>query len=68
MAKRDLPNIGDRLFLMNKEIVVTGVHKCFQLVKIRYLEDVSEFTIDISALSNMPDLSNALSLGFLGRE
>jgi len=68
MAKRDLPGIGDRLFLMNKEIVVTGVYKCFQLVKIHYLEDISEFTIDISALSNLPDLSNALSLRLLGRE
>lgn len=62
MNAHKLPNKGDRLYLMNREVVVIKVYSLFGLVSVRYLEDTKEFCVDACALSNEPDYTNSISL------
>ncbi len=64
---RHFPAIGDRLYLLQKEIVVMKILKGFSLVQIRYLEDSIGFFIDICALTEKPDFTNSVSLQILRR-
>lgn len=65
MNVQNLPNQGDKLFLMHREVVVTNVYALFQLIKIRYTEDVFEFFVDISALTTVPIYTSSISIGIL---
>jgi len=65
---QDLPRIGDRLYLMHREVVVTKTYTSFQLIKIHYIEESIEFFVDICAVTRVPDITNSISLGLLRRE
>jgi hypothetical protein len=67
MNVQNLPEIGDKLFLMHREVIVTKVYALFQLVKLRYTEEVHEFYVDACALTSEPDYTNSISLGMLRR-
>lgn len=68
MTVEDLPRIGDRLYLMHREIIVTKTYTSFQLIKIRYIEESIEFFVDIFAVTRFPNITNSISLGLLRRE
>lgn len=55
-------NIGDTLFLMNREVVVIKVYTLFGVVMVRYLFNMKEFCVDVCSLSIEPDYSNSISL------
>jgi len=65
MPVQNLPSKGDKLFLMNREVIVTNVHAIFRLVKIRYIEESYEFFVDASAVATEPDYTNSISIGIL---
>lgn len=65
MYAQNLPKIGDKLFLMHREVVVIKVYSLFGLVKVRYTEEIEGFYVDICALTNKPDYTNSISLGLL---
>ena len=67
MVVRDLPKIGDKLYLMHREVIVTKIHSCFQLIKVRYIEEPVEFFVDTCAVTISPDTTNSISLGQLRR-
>lgn len=65
MNTRNLPKIGDKLFLMHREVVVIKVYWMFSLAKVHYTEETKEFCIDTCALTNEPDYTNSISLTLL---
>lgn len=67
MNAQNLPNIGDKPFLMHREVVVIEVYSLFRLIKVRYTEETKEFCIDICALTNEPDYTSSISLRFFRR-
>lgn len=66
MSLRPSISSGDILFLMNKKVVVKRVHVLFRLVAVHYLDDVNEFYVDISALSDNPNFANSISFNLIG--
>lgn len=62
MNTQKIPQIGDRLFLMHREIVVMKVYLLFRVVVVRYTEEIKEFCVDFCALSGEPDYSSSISL------
>ena len=68
MNVQNLPNKGELLFLVNKRVVVTKVYKTFNLVKVRYLEEVSEFFVDASALTNEAECTASLTIRLFERD
>jgi len=67
MGIQNLPNIGDKLFLMRQEVVVTKVYTIFQLIGIRLAKDNTEFFVDASAITELSDNTNSFSIKFLRR-
>lgn len=62
MIIQNSPQIGDTLFLINKEVVVISVYALFRLATVRYLGETKEFGVDFCALSRKPDCTNTISL------
>ncbi len=62
MNSQKLPNKGDKLYLMHREVVVIKVYSLFKFVSVRYSEETKEFYVDICALSYEPDYTNSISL------
>lgn len=67
MHAQNLPKIGDKLFLMHREIVVIKVYSLFRFIKVRYTEETTEFCVDVCALNHEPDYTNSISLSLLRR-
>ncbi len=65
MNAQMFPNIGDKLFLIHREIVVTKVYSLFRFATVRYLNETTEFCVDICALSDEPNYTNSISLCLL---
>ena len=59
------PQVGDRLFLFRREVIITKTYLTFHLVKIRYINDIAEFCIDYHALSSQPDYTNSIGINKL---
>jgi hypothetical protein len=64
---QNFPKIGDKLFLMHREIEVTKVYDLFGLIQTRYMEETPEFFVDVCALTTEPDYTNSISLGIFRR-
>lgn len=62
MSIQNPPRIGDKLFLLHREIIVLNVYALFSLVTVRYLNEIKEFSVDICALSPIPNYTNFISL------
>lgn len=60
---KNIPKIGDKRFLMHREVIVTKVYSLFRLIKVRYTGETMEFCVDACALTNEPDYTNSISLG-----
>ena len=67
MLAQNLPKTGDKLFLMQREVVVTKVYADFRLIKIRYTEESFEFFVDACAVTAKPEYTNSISIGILRR-
>lgn len=67
MLVQNLPNIGDKLFLMHREVVVTKVYAIFRLIKIHYTEESTEFFVDVCSVTEVPDNTNSISIELLRR-
>lgn len=65
MIAQNLPKSGDRLFLLQREVVVIGVYAIFRLIQIRYTEEPYEFYVDVSAVTTEPDYTNSVSIRML---
>lgn len=65
MIAQDLPKTGDKLFLMQREVVVTKVYADFRLIKIRYTEESLEFFVDTCAVTTAPDYTSSISIRML---
>ena len=65
MNSHNLPNIGDKPFLMHREVIVTKVYTLFRLIKVCYTGETTEFCVDACALTNEPDYTNSISLRLL---
>ena len=61
-----LPTVNQKMFLMNKEVVILKVYSEFNLAKVNYINCDVKFVIDIHALSEYPDLANTISIRVLG--
>ncbi|WMJ22674.1 hypothetical protein RBG61_11840 [Paludicola sp. MB14-C6] len=65
MKAQNLPQIGDKPFLMHREVVVIKVYSLFRLIKVRYTQETKEFCVDVCALTDEPDYTNSISLELL---
>lgn len=65
MKVQTSPQVGDRLFLFHREVIITKIYLTFHLVKIRYINDIAEFCIDYHALSSQPDYTNSIGINKL---
>jgi len=67
MAVQDLPKVGEKLYLMHREVIVTKIYSGFQLLQIHYIGEFLNFFVDICAVTKFPDTTNSISLGLLRR-
>ena len=59
------PRIGDRLFFFFCEVIVIKTYLIFHLVRVRYLDETTEFCIDYHTLSSQPDYTNSIGISKL---
>ena len=62
---QNLPKKDDKLFLMNREVIVIKVNSLLGFIKVRYTEEIKEFYVDICALTYKPDYTSSISLKLL---
>ena len=65
MKVQNPPRIGDRLFLFHREVIVIKTYLIFHLVRVRYLDETTEFCIDYHTLSSQPDYTNSIGISKL---
>ena len=58
--------INERCFLMNQSVIVVSISPWFELVKIRYENDSTEFWVENQLLRFEPDNTPTVSLDLLG--
>lgn len=61
----ELPAVDEKVFFMNKEVVIVKIFKNFNLAKVKFLDSSTIFSVDIHALSKEPDMTNTISIGIL---
>ena len=66
MIAKNLPQINDTLFFVNRVIIVLKIFETFQLAQVRYLDSPVRFMVDFNMLSQCPDESNSISIKVLG--
>lgn len=57
---------NDRMFFIDKEIIILKIFEIFQLAKVRYLDSIHTFMVDLKALSDKADITNSISIKWLG--
>lgn len=63
MCEKNCLYIEEKLYFINKEVVMLKIYHSFKLAKIRLVADSSEMIVDIKSLRNEPDFSNSIPLG-----
>lgn len=66
MSSSTLPRVNDRLFFIDREVVVVRVFSIFQLAEIRYACSIVTFMVDIKVLRQEADDSSSISIKLLG--
>jgi hypothetical protein len=56
----------DERYLMNQIVVIIAETHWFNLMKVRYKEDSSEFFVDAKLLTLTPDNTHTINLNLLG--
>lgn len=67
MGVQHLPCVGDKMFLEQREVVITNVYAAFHLVEICYADTDLAFYVDASALTFIPDRTLSISIKYFGR-
>ena len=65
MKAQNPPQIGERLFLFHRKVIVIKIYLTFHLVRARYLNETAEFYIDYHTLSSQPDYTNSIGISKL---
>lgn len=60
-----LPNINDKKYLFDKEVIIIKVFHVFHLAEVRYLDSSHSFIIDYNALQDFLDRSSSISIKLL---
>ncbi|SMD16467.1 hypothetical protein SAMN04488500_1438 [Sporomusa malonica] len=60
------PQINEKFFFMDKEIIILNVYKIFQLAQVRYVCSQTKFMVDINVLSRSPNKIKSISIKILG--
>lgn len=55
MKKLFLPQIGDIAYLMQKAVIIREILETFQIVRVCFLNDDTDFYVDIISLKKQPD-------------
>lgn len=55
MKKPFLPQIGDIAYLMQKAVIIREILETFQIVRVCFLNDDTDFYVDIISLKKQPD-------------
>lgn len=67
MERYDKTIVNDeRMFLMDKEVIILKIFKEFNLAKVKYLNSDVLFSVDIHSLNKEPDMTSTISIGILG--
>ncbi len=61
-----LPEIDERMFFMNQEVIIVKIISTFNIAKVKYVNSSIIFSVDIHALNNKPDITKTISIGILG--
>ena len=67
MNTQNLPRIGDKPFLMHREVIVVEVYSLFRLIKVHYVGETNEFCVDACSLTDEPHYTNSISLNVFRR-
>ena len=67
MIDKTLPKIGKQLYLLQRKVIVTKVYEVFGLIKIRYIDEMEEFAVDVCSLTAFPAEVKSISLKLLRR-
>lgn len=66
MKKLFLPQIGDIAYLMQKAVIIREILETFQIVRVCFLNDDTDFYVDIISLKKQPDYRfSSLSINLL---
>lgn len=57
---------NERMFLMDKEVIILKIFKEFNLAKVKYSNSDVLFSVDIHSLNKEPDMTSTISIGILG--
>lgn len=55
MKKLFLPQIGEIAYLMQKAVIIREILETFQIVRVCFLNDDTDFYVDIISLKKQPD-------------
>lgn len=61
-----IPSVSEKMFFMDKEVIVVSIIQNFSLAKVRYLSSNFVFVVDIHALNREPDMTKTISIGIMG--
>jgi hypothetical protein len=62
----ELPMVNEKMFFMNKEVIVVKIIKNFNLAKVKYTNSNNTFAVDVHALTKNPDMTKTISIKVLG--
>lgn len=62
----EAPIVNEKIFFMDKEVIIVKMFKNFNLAKVKYLNSSTIFSVDIHALNKEPVMTNSISIGILG--
>ena len=62
----ELPTVNQKMFLMDKKVVILKIIKEFNIAKVKYINCNVKFFVDIHALGINPDMTNTISIKVLG--
>lgn len=63
---KDLPCVNEKMFFMDKEVIIVKTIRSFSLAKVRYSSSNFVFVVDIHALKKEPDMTKTISIGVIG--
>ncbi|QNK58550.1 hypothetical protein [Paenibacillus sp. PAMC21692] len=60
------PQVNNRMFFGNLEVVIVKIIEPVQLAKVKLYSSPKTFMVNLSALQNTPDTSSSISISILG--
>jgi len=66
MSNFRFPQVNDKMYLINKEVIVIKVIETFHLLIFKYIDSSTKYIVDISSLRYSPDKNCSISINILG--